>query len=93
MAESGGEGRDEFAWHLDPPRPHPIRFGDARMVGAPEIDQIVAFVVAALLARLDPAKSGVGDDHEDQRQGQANRSLQLARGEAEAAVPHHRHNG
>ena len=58
---------------------------------AREVDREVASAVARLLARLDPAVGGVGEHEHQQRHLAAHDRLELADGEAEAAVAHHRH--
>src|SRR5256885_12231542 len=68
--------------------------GHAGMVGAVEVDGEVAFIVAGLLAGLDPAEHAVGEHDHLQRHVAAHDGFQLAAGEAEAAVAHDRdHHG
>ncbi|KAG1433482.1 hypothetical protein G6F57_022117 [Rhizopus arrhizus] len=61
------------------------------MVGAVEVDAVVALVVARLLAGLDPAVDRIRKHDHQQRRLVPHDGFQFTHREAEAAVAHHRH--
>ena len=73
------------------PALHPEGGGHRGVVCDFEVYPKVALVVGRLLSRLDPAIRAVGDHDESNRQPITHHGFELAAGEAEAAVAHHRH--
>src|SRR5262245_20188836 len=61
------EGQDELCRILDAPALDPEGRRDLGMVGAVEVDGVVAPAEAAFLPRFDPAIGGVGDDDHGHR--------------------------
>src|SRR5947207_10534366 len=75
---------------LDPPALDPEGGRHRGVVGTAEIDREIALVEPDLLPGLDPAERRIRDDQHRDRQLEPGDRLQLAAGEAEAAVAHHR---
>src|SRR5450830_19884 len=93
IVHQGGLERGlKFGGVFHPPGFHAEGLGHAGVLGAVEVDRKIALFIAGLLAGLDPAVHRDRKHNHLQRHRAAHDGFQLAAGEAEAAVAHHRHH-